>query len=1299
MFRAFFALLICLVGLAAHAAPAVRPVDGWVVDQWTSENGLPTDHAMDVARTPDGTIWVASTSGLLRFDGTMFELVDVRDLPGLRTSRLVALAVHPHDGALWMMSDHGQGIARLHNGQLTNWNRDQGFQPNGTCLREGRDTIWFCTGEGLYSLTDQPLRVPQSPRKTVSDVLEAPDGTLWVATHAEVTRIAPDGSATTLDERVGVPDFVGRLGITSSSRVFLIQSLTGPLWTWDGAAFSPAPGDVRAAGWTVLSEETIPVAGPSSTWGLSTKGVYTDETLVLPFDGRITSAIATPDDSLWLTTHSAGVLRIRRSPLRIVRAGDTDAQVSSVMVDRSGRLWLKGVDAWWTPGPEGPETLDVQGDGPGGMLYVHGDRLRFAGSGIMEVSETAEGNRSLIPLSDTLSDHVQATEVISETESWIGGRSGLWHEVNGTPTKIQYNGEDISEIRDLLYLPDGGLLIASGGRGLRRMDTLGRIVRLDNTQSIPTDNPRHIRLHGDNIWLSTEDAGLCTAPLRGNGTHWRCIGSNHGLPARGVHASVDDGRGRTWMSTNRGIVVARTEQLDDFARGDTETVDLLVLDTRDGMPNAECNGGNDQAFAQGLDGWLWFATQQGAVGVNPALFAWPDAPPLRLGPITVDGQKLDPSNVNIPPESPTLRLHWSTQDSVWGDRVRFQTKLGDSDWSPPQREREAVFTHLPPGQNRISVRAGIGGSWGEAIHTEIYRRPQIHEHTLFPFLLLVIGGCTTMGIAWLRGNTQRKRQLELENQVALRTEELTETTRLLATQKDQLTMQANRLAQLDDLRTRMIVNMHHELRTPVALILGPLEQVLHDHRLTPESLRNIQMATRNAKQLEKLIEQLFDLTRLEAGELPVRARRIDLGALARKVVADHSFSAEQRNITLIGPSAQVPIWVDPDLIEKAVSNLVSNALKFTPAGGCVAVSLNATETVVRISVEDDGPGISEADRPRIFERLYQVDRSDRRAHGGAGLGLALAQEMVELHGGAIGVEPRTTGGSTFWIDLSLDELPHNVEEVDLNTNDDLTVPPLHNAEVNANGKRVILVVEDHPDMREFLAAQFRPSARVLTAADGEDALQQLQSQRPDVVVSDVMMPKMTGIELATAMRDNPALADIPIVLLSAKTSIGDRLAGLRVADDYMTKPFHSAELRTRVLRLARRTETEAADIQHAPPPNDADTTLLQRLVDLADQHMSDSNFRVAELARAAGMSERTLRRELHRIAGEAPNEWLRTRRLEKAHVLLHERKYRTVGEVAAAVGLSRTYFARAYQAWAGHTPSSVLSTVSEDGLS
>jgi len=532
-------------------------------------------------------------------------------------------------------------------------------------------------------------------------------------------------------------------------------------------------------------------------------------------------------------------------------------------------------------------------------------------------------------------------------------------------------------------------------------------------------------------------------------------------------------------------------------------------------------------------------------------------------------------------------------------------------------------------------------------------------------------------LGW-RNRALRARNEELDRIVDARTKELAASVNALARQgqellhkteelqdhRSRLLAQTEHLESLDDLRSRAVVNMQHELRTPVSLVLGPLETRAETGELPPD----LERARRNAARLHQLVEQLFDASRLNAGALPLLARRGDLARFVSEVAGRFRDDAAQRGLTYTIEAAEpCATWFDPDLIDKVVVNLIANALKFTPRGGSVRVEVTAEG---RVTVSDSGPGVPVSERERVFARLYQVERGDARPHQGAGIGLALVRELVELHGGEVGVGDAEEGGARFWFTLqrgvghlALGDIQRGGSEGEFSSEWS-----------GQEGGPTVLIVEDEPDMREYLCELLAPTYRIRAARDGREGLDLARAEPPAVIVSDVMMPRMTGLAMCEALGDDRP----PVVLVSAKTSAEAQSEGLRVADAYITKPFAVRELLETVQRLVP-TKDDAVE-------SAAEREWMERLRGALADRLDDQRFGVEALAKAVGMSRRNLARQLSARTGLAIRDWMREQRLRAGEEMLREGRFGTVSEVAAAVGLSRSYFTRAYTAWTGRAP-------------
>ncbi len=604
------------------------------------------------------------------------------------------------------------------------------------------------------------------------------------------------------------------------------------------------------------------------------------------------------------------------------------------------------------------------------------------------------------------------------------------------------------------------------------------------------------------------------------------------------------------------------------------------------------------------------------------------------------------------------------------------------------------------------------GYHGQGYH--VYRiaasrplHPPFRETFWFYVVWGLAGIAVLTSISWLSAAGLRARNRQLEALVRERTAEVEQ--------------QAEELKTLDAAKSRFFANISHEFRTPLTLSLGLLDDLLGERQetLTEPVRTDLQQITRSNRILLRLVNQLLDVARIEAHELTLQIRRIDLAQVLRLISAAFASVAERDQITFDQELPATCIgWVDPEQVELIVTNLLSNAFKFTPTGGRIRVELETDEETAELRVRDTGAGIPAHQLAHVFDRFYQTDDSHQQI--GTGIGLAFVKEVVALHGGTVAVESTVGFGTCFTVTLpttrahyetlahvSLVEAPladmPAPPEAPPSSPEPFASPtaPAPAQEAASEDQTTVLIVDDNADIRAFIRRHLGKIYHLLEAEDGEAALQVARTTLPDLVISDVMMPRLDGFGLVEAMRADPDLNFVPVLLLTARAEPEDKLAGLGLgADAYLTKPFSTEELRLRVhnaiarqqrLRhrlqqeLAHPTNGAAPKVPGAPNPNGS--AFLDEVRAVARQHLAEEGFGVEALADALAMERTTLYRRLREHTDQSPTVLLRELRLDEAARLLREGAG-TVSEVAYAVGFqSISYFSRRFKERFGTSPS------------
>ncbi len=1279
--RLMVATVALLFGAFAPApAPAAAP--RMVATHWTVRDGLPVNSVNDLLQTRDGYLWVSTYDGLVRFDGLHFTVFNQSNTPSLPSNRVLSLR-EDAAGALWVRTESRE-VVRITD-PLADWERF-GTTGEGRHVltvhldREGRPWIGTRTGVQRY-VKGRLISFAPAEGLRAGLVFCASHGVVWVHSDSLVVRF--DGNRRSSyrlpSEKV---DFVRAFYELSDGRVLLGTR---------GGLLAPAGGALTPVDWRSIPDTTRVVYSEEQ----SRRGDLTGRHLRFfygpgPGPGGRPRAQATAS---WVVDPRGVVWRTEGNRLlredEVVHESRSDA--ARVLVDREGCVWLgtrsEGLFRF-TPsilesvmpvhagkplnvysleeGADGAMHFAAYGGGAGtwrdGRISAPRPPLLAKAFALCVarlrdgrvLAGTFHGGAWLLRDGDMTPfapDHLgKLDDVWLAHESrdgalWFGTQQGLWHVKDGRWKRFgTEDGLGSAWVRTCVERAGGELWFGTQGGGVAvwrdgRFETLGAREGLEapSVRGLFEDD-RGI------VWIATEGQGLARValaegrPLRE--ARVRHVRARDGLLDDVVHIVLADDAGALWGSTNRGLFRVPRAALDAFAAGKLPRVFCTSFTEDDGMPNREANGGPQGAGIRASDGRLWFATQEGAVVVDPrAARASVPTPPTVIEELAAKHVRISgrAKLAKLPAAEREFSISYAGLSLRASRDLRFRYRLlpGSREWTEAGGRRTAYFTHIPPGRHTFEVTTSLpDGDWdGPISRITVEVAPHFWETGWFlGAALLLLSGAARASVRW-RERRLLQRQAELTDQVAERTRELvrekheTEAARVEAESARDLAQrslgtiegQARALRELNEARTRFFANVSHEFRTPLTLTIGPLEDVLSGQHgeVAGGSRDALEMALRNSHRALRQVNQLLDMAKFEAGGVRLHAREVMLREVLEDVRRAFAPLAERRGVRLSlvaesGSGDAPPLYGDPALLEQVFANLLSNALRHTEAPGEVAIEVHRSGgsepsgpsgPFVHVRVRDTGSGIAPEHLEHLFERFYQAEGARATGLPSTGIGLSLTQDFVHLHGGRIEVESAPGLGSTFSVHLPLGrahlsddalagEFPGSSVHADWRAEAEAVgaavaretreVPPGEEGE-----RTTVLVVEDDPEVRSYLSQHLHTRFRVLEAADGTAGLAAVRAHTPDLVVSDVMMPGMDGHALCRAIKDDPETSFVPVVLLTARASVEHRIAGLEEgADDYLAKPFHARELLARVQNLLtlRRRLRERLLAAPAPAP-------------------------------------------------------------------------------------------------------------------
>ncbi len=649
-----------------------------------------------------------------------------------------------------------------------------------------------------------------------------------------------------------------------------------------------------------------------------------------------------------------------------------------------------------------------------------------------------------------------------------------------------------------------------------------------------------------------------------------------------------------------------------------------------------------------------------------------------------------------------LKLEFAALNFLNPERNRYRYYMSgiDSDTSDLVPDMSVEYRKVAPGNYTFWFTGynndGIGNISGKTLDITI--RPPWYRSAVAYVIWFLMFASGLAAYIRLRTMRLRRAKIQLEKEVSQRTAELE--------------IKNRQLAEIDETKTRFFTNVSHEIRTPLTLILGPLESLKKEHYGDERQERLLEIMRRNGQRLMQLVTQLLDISKLDSGKMKIILSEGDIVKDLRMLVYEFLSLAESKNIHYLVeiPHHGYNTFFDRDKTEKIVSNLLSNAFKFTPANGTVRCALKISDEKtgypkLEISVNDSGPGMSAEQIESIFERFYSIDSQHEKDYIGTGIGLSLVREFLTLLHGTIDVNSSPGNGSEFIVSIPLGKEHLNGSEYSLLsdlTKDDtdihkqsVTVTPWLKIKTSFPEERNnILIIEDNTDLRSFIKENLSEDYNIYEAEDGLKGLNLAMTMIPDLIITDLMMPGMDGSELCTQIKSDEKTSHIPVIMLTAKARMEDRISGLKTgADDYIVKPFNMDELRIRITNLLEQRERlrkKYRDGKFFDQPgtgiSSPDDRFMEKVYRLISVHFPEFDFDTDSLHRYLGMSRVHIFRKIKAMTGLSASMLIRNFRLERSAQLL-KTKTGNVTEIANSVGISNpSYFTKCFRDYFGISP-------------
>lgn len=1308
------------------------------------EQGLSQSTVMDMVQDEQGNLWMATYHGLNRYDGysfTQFRHED--DQPhSLAGDRLRTLTIDSHR-RLWIGGNGGLSLYIDSLERFTNF-------PTDTLSPAAIDLIEEVNSDWLWTVSNQRIKRFHIPTRTWSEHLSDELRTLSVTAllrHGERIYIGTQRQGIYTCNLQGEKLQPLPVGLAEQTTVLaFLQPTLSTLWiategkglirhnllTGESRRYHKGDGSGLSSDFV----RTLSVDAQGNLWagtvnGLNIYNETSDRFTVCDHNPTQASSLSQTSvrciykdsqEGMWVGTYWGGANYYHPLKHRFARIFSHPFNTNSLNNDIIGCITEDGKEELWI----GTNNGGVNRYNPATGQFTHYTlrdglqsndikHIHTAPDGTIYIGTHTGGlsllhpNGRITTLLESGAENVYAILPAANGKYWLSNLTylSLFDPHTKAIQKVIYDcsGYPIEAKRaTLLYRDSKQRIWLCGEEGVSiYRETESGLVRCQ-----PTGGLAGVEHKFTSCMLESRNGIFYIGTRQGlysyneNQGEWKHCTTREGLADNGVHSLLEDNRGRLWVATDHGLCCLNPA--DDNFRNYTRD---------DGVQG---NRFIDNACCRTSDGQMWFGGINGITHFHPdQLIDNPYTPPVLLTRLRLFNRTVAPGDetgilqqsigctrhITLQPDQSMFSIDLAVPNYIAGTHSTFAYRLEgyDRNWYTLEQGHTLTYSNLPQGTYRLKVKAANNdGRWNsEPAVLTVTMLPvwwRTWWATLLWIAIILAGIAFVIRYFWVRKSMEARLQMER--------------------------IDKQRQTELNEMKVRFFINISHELRTPLTLIAAPL-QGLKEKVTDRWIIRQLEYIQRNTNRLLYLVNQLMDYRRAELGVFELKAKPIDVHQVAKKIFLFYERIAADKQLTynFCSEVEGKELLCDPVYLELITNNLLSNAFKYTGTGKSITLTLKEEEGGLLLQVADTGQGIPADKQQKIFERFYQCDDQ----HPGSGIGLSLIQRLVDLHHGHISLQSREGEGSTFTIWLptavevyrpeelagtgqSEETAAHTTNQHELYMDEASSQPneteaidePCASAKEGNDERETVLLVEDEADSAQYLSEELGTLYRVRRAGNGREALDLLKEEEPDLVLSDVMMPVMDGLQLCRNIKQSLRTCHIPVILLTAKVGDEEELEGLNVgADDYITKPFTPAKLKAKIrnlLRTHRRAIEHYARPQQSEPEklalNKADEELLKRAVEVVKKHLDDVNFSSDDFAREMFMSRSNLYLKLKAVTGEPANEFVRKIRFEQACLLLKEGRY-TIAEVSAMVGFNTpSYFAQSFKKYFGCQPSEYI---------